>query len=337
MMNPIVLMFALFNLMNTSWAIASVLIIGVVTFFVVNLVLRQESILYVPCVLPDMQTPLQNPDGMRSPADRGLVYEDVRLRTHDDVKLHGWFISAGANTALAPTILFCHANAGNIGLRIPNFQQIVEKLQANIFALDYRGYGYSEGTPSEDGLIEDASCAWRWLQATASEGRINGRKIFVFGRSLGGAVAVALAVTLQQQQSTLVPAGLILENTFVSISAVVDSLFPLLAFRSLKDRFLRLKWESSERIKSLKVPVLVLTGEKDEMIPPWHSRVLYESAIASSDRRRESFAEGSHNDTWERGGKRYWEVQASFLRECSYNELNKRIGSCSVDGAAAPL
>merc|ERR1719265_2682937 len=112
--------------MNTSWSLASVLLLGVAIFFAVNLVWRQDSILYVPCVLPDMQTPLQNPEGMRSPADRGLDYEDVRLRTRDGVNLHAWFIPVGSNSTQAPTILFCHANAGNIGLRIPNFAQIID-------------------------------------------------------------------------------------------------------------------------------------------------------------------------------------------------------------------
>lgn len=314
-MNAIVLMLALVLLLNTSWLMAGVLIVGVVAFFVVNLIMRQESMLYVPCVMPGMQRPSDNPEGLRSPADRGLDFEDVFLQTSDGVRIHAWFIPAVDEKETAPTFLFCHANAGNIGLRVPNFAQIVTKLKANVLALDYRGYGLSEGTPSEEGLIEDALSAWRWIRQSSEKGEINGRRVFVFGRSLGGAVAIALAHTLQQSGEGPAPRGLILENTFISMSAVVDALFPILAFKSLKQRFLRVKWESIERIKSLEVPLLFLTGEKDEMIPPWHSQALHAASVKSRLSKNVVFPEGSHNDTWEKGGELYWEAQQSFLQD----------------------
>merc|ERR1712216_480774 len=139
-------------------------------------------------------------------------------------------MGGGEKTKSAPTILFCHANAGNIGLRVPNFAKIVERLEANILALDYRGYGYSAGAPSEEGLIEDVLSAWEWFDRPAKAGRIDGHRVFVFGRSLGGAVAIALSSSLRQQGNAL-PCGLILENTFASIPILVDSLFPMLAFK----------------------------------------------------------------------------------------------------------
>lgn len=311
-MLPALMMFAVLLLMNTSWAVSLVLIVGMVLLFAVQLIIRQESMLYVPCVMPGMQRPSHNPEGMRSPADRGLKYEDVHLKTEDGVCIHGWFMPGGADPKTAPTILFCHANAGNIGLRVPNFAQMSEKMEANIFALDYRGYGNSEGTPSEEGLIEDALTAWRWLCAAADQGRIDGERIFVFGRSLGGAVSVALASTLQQRHERL-PCGIILENTFMSISALVDTLFPIIAFEVLKQRFLRVKWESIERIKDLEVPLLFLTGEKDEMIPPSHSAALQAQATKSPLRRQTLFPEGTHNDTWEKGGDKYWEAWSGFF------------------------
>jgi len=214
-----------------------------------------------------------------------------------------------------PTLLFCHENAGNIGFRIPNFLQIQDHLQANVLALDYRGYGHSTGKPSEDGLIEDALCAWRWMQKEAEAGRLDGDRLFVYGRSLGGAVSVAMASTLQKQ-GLPGPQGLILENTFVSISALVDTMFPFLAWPKIKERLLRLRWESGERIKDLTLPLLFLAGEKDEMIPPVQMRQLISLAQAARIRRTASFPDGSHNDTWERGGAEYWEVQAKFVREC---------------------
>jgi len=319
---------AVMLLMNTSWYVAVMLIFGVASFFIVNIIMRQESMLYVPCVLPGVQKPSDNPEGLRSPADRGLVYEDVVLTTGDKLRIHAWFIPISEGSEQAPTILFFHANAGNIGLRVPNFAHIVDKLHANVFALDYRGYGHSDGTPSEEGLIEDALCAWRWLCNAGNAGRLDIRRIFIFGRSLGGAVAVALAHELQESvkgdETTPRPCGIILENTFVSISAVVDALFPLLAFKSLKARFLRLRWETVNRIATVQVPFLFLTGEKDEMIPPWHSRHLHQQAKLAPMRRQVVFPEGSHNDTWERGGDLYWQAQEEFITDCSAGDFSKQ-------------
>jgi len=329
-MSPIILMFALLLFVNTSWVLACVLILLVVVLFLANLIIRQESILYVPDVAPGMHTPLDNPEGLRSPADSGLTYEDVHMDTADGLRIHAWFIPVSEGSSTAPTLLFCHANAGNIGLRVPNFAQIVEKLHANIFALEYRGYGHSEGSPTEEGLMEDALSSWQWLRSAANSGRIDGQKIFVFGRSLGGAVSVALAWSLQMRGESP-PRGLILENTFVSIGAVVDAMFPFLAYKPLKKRFLRVKWETIERIKNIEVPLLFLSGQKDEIIPPWHTKALHTGATKSPVNRVIEFPEGQHNDTWEKGGSKYWEVQADFIKEClSSNSAAK----CSVSSTS---
>mmetsp|Transcript_50713 Transcript_50713/g.91477 ORF Transcript_50713/g.91477 Transcript_50713/m.91477 type:complete len:334 (-) Transcript_50713:30-1031(-) len=315
-MNAILMMIAVFLFMKSSWLGASLLILGVVVFFVVNLIVRQEGMLYVPCVMAGMQTPDNNPDGYKSPAERGMEYEDVHMQTADKLSIHAWFISAGEKASEAPTILFCHANAGNIGLRVPNFTQIVEKLGANIFAFDYRGYGHSEGQPSEEGLIEDALTSWQWLSSAAADGRIDGSRVFIFGRSLGGAVSIALASELLKRGEKMLPQGIILENTFVSISALVDSLFPIVAFKSLKDRFLRLRWYSIDRIPDVEVPFLFISGQKDELIPTWHMEALRKGAEKSPLRRMLAVANGTHNDTWEKGGQAYWDAQAAFIKEC---------------------
>lgn len=332
-MNVLMIGLAILLFLNTSWVMSVCLVFGAIIFFLVNLIVRQESMLYVPCVMPGMQMPSDNPEGMQSPSDKGLSFEEVWIHTRDGVRIHGWFMPCGdeGRAAGAPTLLFCHANAGNIGMRVPNFAEIIEKLEMNIFAFDYRGYGCSEGTPTETGLIEDVLSAWRWLQNASDTGRLDGKRVFVFGRSLGGAVAVALASELQRLGPCVLPCGLILENTFISISAVVDELFPLLAYKVLKDRFLRLKWESLERIRDMKVPVLFLTGLKDEMIPPWHSAALCAGAVAAAISRQATFEEGTHNDTWECGGEAYWEAQATFLRDCCSADFPRK--TCT-NGAA---
>lgn len=310
--------------MNTSLKMSLLLIVGGIVLFALQLIMRQESMLYSPCVMPGMQTPAQNPEGYRSPKERNLEFEDVHLVTSDDVKLHAWFIPVpGGKASTAPTVLFCHANAGNIGIRVPNFDSIVKELGANVFAFDYRGYGYSEGTPSEEGLIEDALTAWEWLGEASKAGKLDMDKVFIFGRSLGGAVAVALCCALQRRNDKRLPCGILLENTFVSISKLVDALFPIIAYKVLKDRFLRIKWETIERIKEVQAPLLFLTGLKDEMIAPQHSKDLLAAAVKSPLRRKADFEDGGHNDTWEKGGSAYWERQADFIKECLESNFSK--------------
>ena len=104
--------------------------------------------------MPGMRTPQQNPEGFRSPQDIGMQYEDVYFSTEDGVKLHAWFMPApdGLESS-APTIVFCHENAGNIGFRVPYFHPLHAKAKVNIFAFDWRGYGNSEGQPSEPGFM----------------------------------------------------------------------------------------------------------------------------------------------------------------------------------------
>lgn len=297
-----------------SWPMVLGIFVLLFLAMVVNLIVRQESMLYVPCPMPGMQTPADNPDGFQSPKQKGMKFDNIYLKTSDGVKIHAWFIPCSPD---APTLLFCHANAGNMGLRVPNFAAQQANLKANVLAFDYRGFGESEGTPSEEGLIEDALSCWQWLRQAAEEKKIDGKKVFVFGRSLGGAVTIALCHKLQEMGETeVIPQGIILENTFTSISNLVDTLFPYVAFESLKKKFLRLSWKSIDRVQTLKVPILLLSGLRDEIVPACHMRALQASAEQSRICRLTSFPEGMHNDTWEKGGRTYWTCQDQFIKDC---------------------
>jgi dipeptidyl aminopeptidase/acylaminoacyl peptidase len=143
--------------------------------------------LYHPAI-PDerYRYPQNMPPGFRNPKENGMDYEDVYVKTRDGVKIHAWLVKANPSPKLCRTLLFFHGNAGNIGSRLPNIEILVKKLNTNVLIIDYRGYGNSEGTPSEDGLRLDAEATLEW--ALNSE-LINNDRIFVFGRSLGGAVA----------------------------------------------------------------------------------------------------------------------------------------------------
>ena len=115
-----------------------------------------------------------------------MEYEDCKIITKDNVKLHAWFVKASANPKNCRTMIFFHGNAGNVGSRLPNISVIIREMNCNVLILAYRGYGNSEGTPSELGLKLDAEAT---LEYAIKREDIDPKRIFVFGRSLGGAVA----------------------------------------------------------------------------------------------------------------------------------------------------
>ena len=165
--------------------------------------------LYVPCPDPTL-APRRNSS---NPSDFNLKYETVRISASDNTQLHGWFIQQRSveSTKTAITVLYFHGNAGNISHRLELFRDMQILTGANIIAAEYRGYGESEGSPSEKGIKQDALA---FYQYALSHELIDSSKIIIFGRSLGGAVACSLALHTQKslprhQQ----PLGIILENT----------------------------------------------------------------------------------------------------------------------------
>ena len=155
------------------------------------------------------------------------------------------------------TIVFMHENAGNIGLRMDWFKLAYERLDVNIVAVAYRGYSRSTGTPTEEGLLRDAEAMVNFCK---QETRINQKRVFALGRSLGGAVAIHTLAKMAKQSnpSTLDKItgeddcyfrGLIIENTFSSISDMADTLFGFLKWiPNIKAKMLKLNWNSEEQI-----------------------------------------------------------------------------------------
>jgi fermentation-respiration switch protein FrsA (DUF1100 family) len=269
-----------------------------ITFYLYNLYINQEAVLYHP-VIPGLsgKTTETNPDPYKSPASHpwNLDFENVSLKAADGVKLHAWMIKAGVEPAKAPTIVFFHANAGNIGFRLPLAKSFVEGINCNVFMLEYRGYGNSDGTPSEDGIILDASAAMQWISESAKAGKLDASKVFLFGQSLGGAVAIQTAVYHPHAI-----AGVILENTFTSISDLVDRLMPFVA--PFKKYLLRLKWESINYIADIKVPIFFIAGQRDEIVHPSLMRALKEKATGSVKTTWFEVSDGTHNDSFIKGG-----------------------------------
>lgn len=199
-----------------------------------------------------------------NPTDWGLAYEDVWLRTRDGLRLHAWYLPRpGARQVL----LFLHGNAGNISHRRASLE-IFHRLGLAVLILDYRGYGRSEGRPSEAGLYLDAMAAWDHL--VGNRGVAPG-DVVIFGRSLGGAVAARLAARRSDQGR---PGGLILESTFSSAPDMARTLYPVLSHLVP----LRFDFDTVQALASVRCPVMVLHSREDEIIPYALGLKVYASA-----------------------------------------------------------
>lgn len=155
-------------------------------------------------------------------------------------------------------------------MRLNLIKELVFRFEYNIIIVGYRGYGLSEGTPSEDGIKLDGQAIMNYV-FTELVSKIDTTKVYIMGRSLGGAVAIYLQSTFNYSIK-----GLILENTFLSISDLVDKLFPIL--KPFKNLLLRNRWESKNLIMKIKVPILFIMSDKDELVPYEHMKTLHNLA-----------------------------------------------------------
>jgi len=197
-----------------------------------------------------------------TPADINLSYEDVFLELPTVGKLHAWYIPCGNSSDIAPTVLFCHGNAGNISHRLETAEFVFNQ-EANLLLFDYRGYGQSDGKPDEEGIYADAEAWYYWLVENRN---ISPERIVPFGRSLGGAVAIDLA-------SRLPCGGLIVESSFTSAKDMGQRMFPILPVKFL----LRFDFNSLEKINKVTCPVLVTHSPQDEIIPFEMGEKLYDA------------------------------------------------------------
>lgn len=214
--------------------------------------LFQERLLFLPGI------PGRSLDA--TPQAVGLPYEEVALPAADGVRLHGWWVpAAGARF----TLLHLHGNAGNISHRL-ELLQIFHALGVNVLLFDYRGYGRSEGAPSEAGLQRDAEAAWAHL---TQQRRLAPADIVVHGQSMGGAFAAWLA-------ARRAPAGLILESAFTSAPDIAADVYPWLPGRWLA----RLRLDTRGALAEVRCPVLVIHSTDDEIIPYAHGERLHAAA-----------------------------------------------------------
>jgi len=282
-----------------------------------------------------------------------LAYEDVHLVAADGTKIHGWYIPAAKERVsehaservsgrqapsnnthsptrspayprkwkggqlAAPTFLFCHGNAGNISHRLDKLAKY-HALGINVLIFDYRGYGRSEGRPSELGTYRDAEAAYQWIVHKPSFPRATGgnpsmapppetagddarNKIVFYGESLGCAVAVEMAIRHPDA------AGLILESPFTSTVAMAKRIFPWLPVKWI----VRYRYDNLSKIPKIKMPLLILHSPQDEIVPFAMGQELF---AAAPEPKRLVEMVGGHNDGYLDFGERYLAVVKRFLK-----------------------
>lgn len=230
----------------------------------------------------------------QSPRDYRLPFDDVFFTTRDGVRLNGWFVPyAGAKT----TLLWFHGNAGNIGHRLGNIRPLHRKVKIHIFIFDYRGYGRSEGKVSEEGTYRDAEAALAYLRSRKD---VDPQRIIFFGRSLGAAVAAELATRAECL-------ALILETPFASIREMARVAFPLLPIGPL----LRTQYNTVDKVKGVKAPLLVLHGDRDDVVPFEQGKKVFDAAPGPKE--FYTIRGARHNDTYIVGGDAYFETLTDFI------------------------
>jgi uncharacterized protein len=229
-----------------------------------------------------------------TPSALGLAHEDVWLTAEDGVRIHGWYLPVPRARWVT---LVSHGNAGNISHRLDRVLLLQERLRSSVFLYDYRGYGASEGSPDETGTYRDARAAYRYL---VEEKRVKTDELVLFGESLGSAVSLELALTHPA-------AALVLEAPFTSVRDMARTtiLAPLAPF-------VRTRYDSLERIPRLRMPLLVVQGDRDEIVPPAQGRRLFDAA--PEPKRYFAIPGAGHNDTYVVGGAAYWRTIGDFLQ-----------------------
>ncbi len=243
--------------------------VGVWAILVAVMFLFQSSFIFFP-----------SRDIMATPSEAGLRYDPIEIHTADRERLSAWYVRAPRARA---TVLFLHGNAGNISHRIMALQTL-QRLDLDVLLFDYRGYGKSTGSPSEQGTYRDALAAWEYLTVTQG---IPADRIVSFGESLGGAVATWLATRHS-------PAGLILESTFTSMQELAGRFYPFFPASML----LRVNYPTLERLAQVPCPVLVIHSPDDEIVPYEHGQRLFDAVIGP----KQFLARpGGHNDAFAAG------------------------------------
>jgi fermentation-respiration switch protein FrsA (DUF1100 family) len=277
--------------------------LGILVLLVIPMIF-EERFIYFPSRYPEGIWDVEALQAVESGV--GLAIGDCWLRAEDGVHLHGWFCKRGRKGSTttehpAPEMvfLFFHGNGGNLTHRCDMLAKLVT-LPVEVFIVDYRGYGRSEGRASEEGLYLDARAAWNFL---VSERAVQPESIVIFGKSLGGAVAVDLATRVE-------PAGLIIQSSFTSIPDMAKRMIPI-----LPRFFIRTQMDSVSKVSRIDCPKLFIHSPVDEVVPYELGRRLFEAA--SEPKEFYEVPSAPHNETYLVGGEAYLGALRRFVRSCA--------------------
>ncbi|HIK29801.1 MAG TPA: alpha/beta hydrolase [Oscillatoriales cyanobacterium M59_W2019_021] len=259
----------------------------------------QHRLIFVPSPIVE----LQPEDWQLDPED---VWLQVASETEEDAeRIHGWWIPASPSTDSQNVLLYLHGNSGNLS-RNYNLDQIrrFSRLGFSVLAIDYRGYGRSSDRfPNEARVYEDARIGLQYLMDTL---KIAPERIFLFGHSLGGAIAIETATHHRDL------AGLIIEGSFTSILEVANNrksyaMFPL-------DLILTQRFNSIDKVATLTMPILFIHGTDDSVVPSFMSEKLY--AAATAEKQLYLVPQAGHNDVAAIAGEEnYLEKVRQFVRQ----------------------
>ena len=225
------------------------------------------------------------------PSDFKLQADVLRVTTGDGMVLHGWWINRFSETV----VIWYHGNAGNIANRLDNARWFVDRFNVAVVLVDYRGYGQSTGTPSEAGLYLDGLAIYDEVRRRG----VGDKDVVLFGRSLGAAVAIEVA----RERSAR---ALVLEAAFSSVPALARSHYWFVPRAAVRTRM-----DNMSKISALSLPIMILHGDRDAIVPLDHARQLQE--VAGDSVRLHIIAGAGHNDTYLVGGEPYDEAWRVFL------------------------
>lgn len=269
-----------------AWRIVRLPLLAILIFLLIAMWL-EESLIFFPAKYPAGNWNTSH-----------LPIQDAHFEAADGTRLHGWYVP---HEQPLVHILFLHGNAGNITHRIEPLWNLHNVVGASVLILDYRGYGKSEGSPNEKGVLQDARAARQWL---AKKAGIAEQEVVLLGRSLGGGVAVDLA-------AQLAPRTLILESTFTSLPDVAAMHYRFLPVKQLMSTRL----DSLQKIAGYRGPLLQSHGTADEIVPYQLGRQLHEAAVCMP----KQFIDidgGTHNEPMPAD---YYEQLREFLVELADN------------------
>ncbi|CCH58583.1 hypothetical protein TBLA_0A07935 [Henningerozyma blattae CBS 6284] len=274
-------------------------LLGATSLSMSVLYLCQNKLIY-PSWIKGARNHVENPESF------GIPYKRIKLITKDKVSLEAYDMRIknslkDEKNQINTTVLILCPNSGNIGNFLPIAYKFYNLFNFNVILYSYRGYGNSNGSPSETGLKKDADCIMNYLMNNKYH---QNNRILLYGQSLGGAIAIYIA----NKYPNFID-GMVIENTFLSIPKMLND------HLKFNIKFLLHEiWNNEVLINQLRddLPVLFLSGSKDEKILPKQMETLYDKC-SSDDKLIHKFPNGNHYNTINQ--PKYWAVIDKFLKE----------------------